>query len=411
MKLSYTRRLMLSVSAYTFILIASIFFIVWFVIEQIELDEERRLPEQLGIVIDRMLSPASDVFSVDLPEGIKLYLPKSKTSTIYSRYKKPGVYEIGDGNSLLVRLHPTTKNPYYLVYAEPNMINEITKDRYELGITLLGVISATIAVIVFITILVKRLASPVLQLKEYVDKYDGESSEFPLLKRDDEVGALSRSFNDLIMRMRSFAQRERDFTRFASHELRSPVTVIRGNIDLLAETVPATNLNQIVLSRIQTASQRMTQLIDTFLCLGRAELKKSPTAMDAKGLQSLIGELLNTYPESERKRIRIDSGQIQWQVDRFLLSILLDNLIRNSFRHGQEEVLIVAEDSSLQVSNCISSGDKTDNTGIGLDIVSRLCEVNGWLQKITRNQGRFTVDITIESKKLAVLKEYRQGSI
>jgi len=395
MRLNYTRRLLLSVSAYTFVLFASIFFIVWFVIEQIELDEESQLPERLGVVIDRMLNPTSDDSAVDLPEGIKLYLPTSNLHTIYSRYTKPGVYEIDEGKSLMVRLHPATKTPYYLVYTEPSMINEIAKDRYELGITLLGVIGATIAVILFITFLVKRLASPVLQLKEHVDKYDGESSEFPLLNRDDEVGALSRSFSDLIIRMRTFAQRERDFTRFASHELRSPVTVIRGNIDLLAETMSATDSNQRILSRIQTASLRMTQLINTFLCLGRDELKIMPSPLDTNGLRLLINELLDSYPAPERMRVQIELGHIKWQVDHFLLSILLDNLIRNAIHHGQEEVMISANDSLLQVTNTISSENNTGNTGIGLDIISRLCEVIGWQQKVTRDHIYFIVEIEV----------------
>lgn len=395
MRLNYIRRLLLSVSAYTFILFASIFFIVWFVIEQTELDEESQLPEQLGVVIDQMLAPSSDISTVDLPEGIRLYLPTSNLHAVYSQYSKPGVYEIDKGKSLMVRLHPATMTPYYLVYTEPSMINEIAKDRYELGITLLGVIGATIAVILFITFLVKRLASPVLQLKQHVDNYNGESSELPLLKRDDEVGALSRSFSDLIIRMRTFAQRERDFTRFASHELRSPATVIRGNIDILAETLSTTDANQRTLSRIQTASLRMTQLIDTFLCLGRDELKITPSPLDANGLHLLINELLDSYPEHERKRVQIEPGHIEWQVDHFLLSILLDNLIRNAIHHGQEQVRISANDSLLQVTNYISSENNAGNTGIGLDIISRLCEVNGWQHKVTKDHGHFVVEIEV----------------
>jgi len=396
MKFNYTRRLMLSVGIYTFILTASIFFIIWLVIEQIELDEEQQLPDQIGQVIDLLLDPATDRTSIDLPEEMKLFLPGTTPLAGYSEFKQPGHYELEDGQHLLVRLHPVTSAPYYLLYSHRSMLDEMVKDRYELGITMLGVICASIAAIFYVTVLVRRLAAPVLLLKEHADNYDGESSEFPLLKRDDEIGALSRSFSELILRMRSFAQRERDFTRFASHELRSPVTVVRGNLDLLAETLPATDANQRILSRTGTAIQRMTLLIDTFLWLGREEVKVSLSPMDATGLLKLIDELLDSYPTPDRERVLTDLGEVHWMVDRFLLSVLLDNLLRNAIHHGLENVLVVANGHSLRVENSVPSEGSFDESGYGLKIVSRLCDVNNWNLIINSDGPCFIVTIDLD---------------
>ena len=87
--------------------------------------------------------------------------------------------------------------------------------------------------------------------------------------RSDEIGRLAHAFDQAQARLQRFLTREQHFTRDASHELRTPVTVIEGAIDLLAEDVGLSARSQRALQRLRRACQTMRMQIDAFLTLAR----------------------------------------------------------------------------------------------------------------------------------------------
>ena len=85
---------------------------------------------------------------------------------------------------------------------------------------------------------------------------------------DDEVGVLAGTIEKTLERICAFVERERYFTSSASHELRTPITVITGALELLElSDLSATDVKAV--DRVRRATLDMKTSIEMFLCLAR----------------------------------------------------------------------------------------------------------------------------------------------
>jgi len=403
MRLNFTQRLIVAVGGYTFILMALLLSVVWLSMETEESsDEAQRIAGYLEQAIARTSQyqahdPGSPVPAEPLiTDAYELYLPSADIPASYRQLHTPGFHRLSSGQGLLVGQLPGSGERYYVAFHPPATNAYLETEFDDLIVIVAAVVIATALAVLMVSFMAKRLAAPVIRLKQQVEQLDVGSPVLPLLERDDELGALSRAFCALIERMREFTRREQEFTRFASHELRSPVTVIRGNLDLLQESLPDTPLNQRILSRMHAATHRISLLIDGFLWLGREQRDDSavPTeTVERERLGQLLDELLEGLSTANRKRIRLETDDIHWRLKPLMLSILLDNLIRNALQHSQHEVSIITGRQSLRVSNPVDAGENTERRGIGLQIVSRICEANGWRHLVEETPESFEVTV------------------
>lgn len=206
-------------------------------------------------------------------------------------------------------------------------------------------------------------------------------------ERLDEIGHLSRSIRQAALRMLGFLERERNFTRNASHELRGPLTVIQGATELLrARSDDATERQ---LERIERAVRRMESKIELFLFLAREEVDSPqlPTP-----ILPAVEECLQHLPRrpDREHRVHVDVAQeLRLRMSPEALRILLDNLIGNALRHGASgEVKITAREDRLSVENPLDAPIEDaerlkapfvgDGSGLGLAIVEDLCRRYGW---------------------------------
>jgi signal transduction histidine kinase len=91
----------------------------------------------------------------------------------------------------------------------------------------------------------------------------------PYAKLDDEVLMLSSALQNLTARINQFVERERNFTRDASHELRSPLTVIRLASDRIMRQGTLSAEDRATVERIQRAVREMEETTEVFLLLAR----------------------------------------------------------------------------------------------------------------------------------------------
>ena len=117
--------------------------------------------------------------------------------------------------------------------------------------------------------------APVAQLAQVVADIDLEHLSTGDHKRiesrrfgDDEVGVLARTIEGTLERISAFVARERYFTSSASHELRTPITVITGALELLEQSDLSTADAEAV-ERVRRATLEMKTTIEMFLCLAR----------------------------------------------------------------------------------------------------------------------------------------------
>lgn len=247
-------------------------------------------------------------------------------------------------------------------------------------------------------LLMQRALAPVEQLAKAVADIDLEnfsagdhqhitSSRFG----NDEMGVLAGAIEKTLARISAFVTRERDFTSSASHELRTPITVITGAIELLEQS-ELSAADKKALERMKRATLEMKNMIEMFLCLARE------TDDGCYDEQFLVMPLVSQAIASQRHLLR--HKLIDVEVEQLAnpgvcghpqaFSIAVNNLVRNAFEHtltGQGPITIVINEQELLITNKLGSKSQgqytplqasTHGYGLGLGIVQRLCERNAW---------------------------------
>lgn len=258
----------------------------------------------------------------------------------------------------------------------------------------------------------RRAIDPVTRLAEAVGGINSEQLSDDDWRRvkaeffdDDEVGLLARTIENTLKRICAFIDRERCFTNAASHELRTPVTVIRGALELLEQAELSENGSR-AMGRIKRATIDMQRTIDMFLCLSRESNDSSYSE------HFEVGPLIDKAIEQQRhllanKDIAVDvkrlaSPNLLGHPQAFAIAV--GNLVRNAFEHtpcNRGPVIVRIDQHEVSISNHSglevddpeelrkwrSRGSETQGFGLGLSIVERLCEYNGWTFTLDVSRG------------------------
>jgi signal transduction histidine kinase len=187
------------------------------------------------------------------------------------------------------------------------------------------------------------------------------------MARTDEVGRLASAFNAMLARLEEAFARERQFIADASHELKTPLTVINANAQLLkrwGDDEPAVRSES--LDAIITESEQLAGMVSGMLTLAKADsgdkIPKEPLSM-----HRLVGEVVaHARPRAERKALELcahlPAGEAVVVGDESLLRQLLNNLIDNAIKFtesGRIDVSLEARGTDVRI-------DVTD-TGIGIE--------------------------------------------
>jgi signal transduction histidine kinase len=264
--------------------------------------------------------------------------------------------------------------------------------------------------------------SPILWLSRQVHKMDPEAPDAAVFSAeslpgnpDREIVALADALERLSRRINEFAERERNFTRDASHELRSPLTVIKIATDmLLSEQELDTPVRNSVL-RIRRAAADMEELTEVFLLLARESDHGLST--DPVCINDIISE------ELERANVRLGAKPVDVVVNSNcrliaeasdkVVSVMFGNLIRNAFDYtdsGAVTIQINPGSISIEDSGRGMHGEDLDRVfepffrggfrqrgghGVGLTIVKRLSDRFGWPVHVSSEIGVGT-RVTVE---------------
>ena len=138
---------------------------------------------------------------------------------------------------------------------------------------------AVLTLIVITTVLAwlaaRREWRPVSMLARIVAGWDDQqdtdvlSPDHLAKNTDADVASLARGLHGFATRIAGYSERERNFTRDASHELRSPLTVIKMSVDMLADEDGLSDFGQRSLQRIRRSTREMEALVEALLILAR----------------------------------------------------------------------------------------------------------------------------------------------
>lgn len=289
---------------------------------------------------------------------------------------------------------------------------------FYFGVVPLAIILFLVYGLTYMTyVLTRRAVSPISRLAELIEKFDfnaRDASELDLGhfsgSHNSETQVLVDALQHFIERTNESLERERNFARYASHELRTPVAVIQGSIASL-DLLELDGSPKRAVNRIQRASRHMGDLINTLLQLARNTVEKQDGVYtDVNTLVAdLVAEVLETLDKPKVSLKLHDSVQLQVESQEASLRIVLGNLIRNAYMYtqqGQVDVTIMA--NSISVSDtgpglteeeqrrifepfyrCDESGG--NGVGLGLALVKSTCDNFSWELSVDSDTGKGSV--------------------
>lgn len=264
----------------------------------------------------------------------------------------------------------------------------------------------------------RRAVTPIAALARAVRDWDPKKPDLRALDVDLQPGnldhdaeALAVALRTLGRRIEAFVERERNFTRDASHELRSPLTVIKVAADVLADDEELPAFAHRSIGRIRTATRDMEALIEAFLILAR----ESDTGLPEDDFQIdelVVDELEFVRPLVDDKPVELvlrREGSFRLHASSRVLSVMLGNLLRNACHFTERGHVAVTigndfvrvEDTGVGISDenlakvftpYFSAGTHPrGGHGVGLTIVKRLSDRFGWPLQLDSVLGKGTV--------------------
>ena len=241
-----------------------------------------------------------------------------------------------------------------------------------------------------------------------------------------EIRALSQSFNQMAAQLSTLEQSRRDFVANVSHELRSPITSIKGFAQgMLDGTIPPEMHGQ-YLQVVVDETQRLAKLINNLLNLSRMENEETSLAFSHFELNEMIRRvLISRMTQIDDKNLEIevdfqddtcfvhaDADQIQQ-----VIINLLDNAVKYTPSHGtvslstrteKDRVVMRIKDNGMGIPasdapyifDRFYKVDKAHTvgkgTGLGLAICKRIMERHGQQIRLVSGEGGAEFEITLE---------------
>ncbi|UZM12007.1 HAMP domain-containing histidine kinase [Pseudomonas kielensis] len=295
------------------------------------------------------------------------------------------------------------------------------RERVLFAVVLVGFV-LSLALAVFLGwVLARKVMAPVVRLARQVRHRDQLLGLAPPLAPDyaaDEVGELAVAFDATLGRLRKALNRERLFTSDVSHELRTPLMVLASSCELLLENPGIDQRGRAQVERIARACEEMRELVQTFLMLARAQHEAAGMSPQVT-LQQVAEDLLGLWREPiEAKGLQLihEPGQpLPMRYNATLLHAVMGNLLRNALHYTDSGFIrltllptgFLVEDSGVGIPEekreamfepfVRGSENRGEGLGLGLSLVQRICENQGWSVSLTTREPtgcRFQVELS-----------------
>jgi signal transduction histidine kinase len=230
---------------------------------------------------------------------------------------------------------------------------------------------------------------------------------------NDELGRLGRTLNEMLTRIQASVARERTFVSDASHEMRTPLAMLRTELELIARERPTGPALQSATGSAIEETDRLTRLADDLLLLARADDNQLALRRGSESAAELLRQA------ADRARGQAAAAGIQVtvvappdanvEVDRVWIAQALDNLLANALRYASSSVGLSARDEGTFVELhatddgpgfppdflphawerfARADGGRTEEgVGLGLAIVRTIAEVHGGVARAANRPG------------------------
>ena len=225
----------------------------------------------------------------------------------------------------------------------------------------------------------RRAMAPVDEMTRTASSISAQdlSARLSVPNTGDELQRLAEAWNGVLARMETALQRVRQFTADASHELRTPVALIRTTAELALRRQREAEEYRTALEQIQAEAERMTQLTGDLLALARADSSGLEMSFTDVELTEVARDIVSRMqPVAQSKGIRltasVPSGQVQVKGDEPAIRRLVMILVDNALKHTPEDGVVTVAASRNGTGVMLSVRDTGE--GIAADALPHIFE-------------------------------------
>ena len=290
-------------------------------------------------------------------------------------------------------------NEHYHISIETN-VEEV--DETLLAISIVTFIFFGLLIVGFILLnksISKNIWKPFNNTLEKLKQFDinkNQIIEFDATEIE-EFKELNKELTELIERSNQSFNSQKTFIENASHELQTPLAVLKSKIELLSQS---DCLNESISTKIDAINNPLSRVIrinKNLLLLAKIENKQFSENVEV-GIGELVDDnitLLQDYIEAKEISIKlVKKEDINIQCNKLLLEILLNNLFINAINNTDNKQFIQVEldKNKLTISNSgkqalltdklyqrfVNVDNESTNTGLGLSIIKEICNRYHW---------------------------------
>ena len=255
------------------------------------------------------------------------------------------------------------------------------------------------------------------QIKDIIDTLEEFDIDEPRKVTFDKspypiINELNEYIIEIINRVRQNYQANKQFTQNASHELQTPLAVIKGYVELLLQSPNMREKEYEALGAILQNTNRLSKLNAALILLSKIEHQRF-TDFEKVNFNKVADEILGNFKDllfaQEIEIQKKETGIFEVEMSAALAEILITNLVQNAIRHNESDFIeIEISENGFQFANIGKpskltpqqlfkrfkrDSDVEESLGLGLSIIQRICEVSNLKvdYRILRNRHMIVV--------------------
>jgi len=264
----------------------------------------------------------------------------------------------------------------------------------------------------------------------------------PVTNRQDELTELARAFNSLLEQLQGAFERQQRFTGDAAHQLRTPLTVLQGQIDVALRRPRTPEEYSRTLTLLREQATEMHQAVEGLLYLARAEGEGQPPVFEEGDVGAWLKRQLerwNTHPRRDDLVLEAEPD-LRLSTSWALLNQLLHNLVDNAFKYSSpgsrvivkavrqnSELVLTVQDHGEGISredqpvifepffrSMTARRSGVPGVGLGLPIVQRVAEALGGrieFESATSKGSTFRLRVPLQPVSLGSTKDRRSAPL